>query len=439
MDSVASGLLIGVRAGLLAVPLARGGGRRRRFATGCLSLLAVLVLVGCRPAAKATVVATAPVDAALSLYAFTPPSPCGDCIPTSALAAYSARDGSTRWTYAPPAPGFLPGVPVFHAGMLFGFTWQEGDAQHSTLTAVRASDGKPLWHARVQGFPPPIAQAGDYVVLEIRSATAAVPPYLLVLRAADGTQLHQIPLTSSGTLVADGDGAYICSDDGLLSAFRLSDGRPIWKIAVLPGAPTTTYEGTCTPEAAGGTLYYLAPSIFQFAPIPAGLVAARESDGHTLWRQPVLRALPIVRDGMLLGLVPSTRHTGGTYDMDLAAFRASDGALLWRIAGSPIIISLPIVKAGPAVVYERGPALVAVRATDGAPIWQRQLPDRYLTLAGATDGEVVAYSSGHWTIRHPAPPNVDTSDYLVALRPSDGSTFWQIPAGPSGFTVGAAP
>ncbi len=407
-------------------------GRTRRVwqvISVCCGLVAPLVAACGGPIR--TVVAPAPLDPAISIFDFTIAPPWG-------LVAYRARDGATRWTYTPPSPGFITdSSPVYHAGLVFGFTWQEGDVHHVTLVALRASDGKLLWHLRVSGFPPPIAFADDYVVLVQDEGTPPqIVPHLLVVRTSDGVPAHDIPLAAgTDSIAADGASGYACTYDAELSAFRLSDGQPLWQAPVDPGRAVPGWP--CTLVAAADGIVYCTVTVSPAGPRYVALVAVRESDGHTLWQKPD-GGPPLVYQGRVFQPTEMGSSQGGSHSTALAAYDAADGTSLWEIPTSQAS-SDAIVATGDVVAIAQDLALRAVRASDGASLWQFQLPGRYVVPAGATGGVVFAFSAVDYSIHNPPPPGTDTSEHLIALSAGDGRLYWQIPIGPSSIAVGAEP
>lgn len=140
--------------------------------------------------------------------------------------------------------------------------------------------------------------------------------------------------------------------------------------------------------------------------------------GHCPAPPSILWGQPAVADGVVYACA-SGFGDGQTY-----AFRASDGALLWRTASDCWAVSMPfgdyaapLVDHG--VVYSGSRAL---RAQDGQAIWT--------TRAGPADPRYIAFQAMNDGVLY---ANDDTSVYAISAK--DGSVRWKFTA-PDGSTPG---
>ncbi len=211
---------------------------------------------------------------------------------------------------------------------------------------------------------------------------------------------------------------YLVAGDTLY-AIAASDGTRRWQ---------TRTDGSVTPDptAADGVVYTTA--------IPNSLVTARRaSDGVALWSKLVIRA-----EGKRIALAGDTLYMttdmfGGEilfpgYVHGIYALRASDGTIRWHHDTTDPVISPPLVVDG--VVYASvGTSLLALRATDGAQLWQRPLAiggHPYLALWLAfSAGTLYTYGREQNPDQPYAPATSGGTDATVfAVQASDGSVRW---------------
>jgi outer membrane protein assembly factor BamB len=417
----------GVVAAVLTAARSLMGPGRRALAVLAVAVLAVGACASPPPVPR-KLVAPAPVDATLSIY----------ITGSDGLTAYRASDGVKRWTYA--LSGQLvggPPVPDAGAGITFFFT--QATLNSSTiLTALRATDGHFLWSLPASD-PNLFAVDGDNVVLLQPDAQSDSAQSLLILRAADGAQEHVIPLSSTPVrdLTADGGAAYVCPRSGVLSAYRLRDGKMIWQNPITPTSTPTPSNApaaqSCYLMAVDGTLYAnIDRQEAGAADVESALLAVRESDGHLLWRQPLTMTGWLARDRIVVGVArqPATSSAfAANTEYTLIVLRASDGAVLWRTPNTSRDIIF-FAASGAVVTYVDGDILRGVSAINGTPLWSLQrrygLITPLIDVAGA-DGVIFAISQAQSGIHDIPPAGTDMNQYLLALRASDGRMYWQIP------------
>lgn len=399
-------------------------GRWGRLFAIWLCFASALLGSACARQNSVTLVAPAPVDSTLSIFA----------VQGSSLVAYRARDGSTRWTYHLESENYDVDYGLWYGtGLVLGFTFSNSEPDHLTLVAVDAADGHLRWHARVAGLiAPQVAMANDYVVLEL--GTQPSPGPLRVIRASDGAQMHDIPLASEGWLAADGDTAFECSYDAMLTAFRLEDGQPLWTVPLAPGSAVPG-EG-CALSARDGIVFGHVTISTPQGQRMHELVAVRERDGHRLWQKPL--GLDVLKDGVGYYFVESASPAGQPLARSLVAYRVADGEVLWQSPAGMGDIS-NIVGDGNVLVFAQGADVRAVRASDGASLWQyAHQANHSLRVADVAGGLTFALSIGDWSIHNPAPLGTDTRQYLLVLGAGNGRLYWQMPLDLSEIAIGGA-
>jgi outer membrane protein assembly factor BamB len=403
-------------------------GRCARLLAIALVLASILLTGACAGSDSVTLVATAPVDDALSIFTNQ----------GSTVTAYRARDGSTRWTSNPVSEDNAPDDSFWYAdGLVFGWTFNSSEPDHLTLVAVDSADGHLRWRVRVEGtIPPPLAITRDYIVLQLGTQQSLGP--LRVIRLSDGVQVHDIPLAAGGGwIAADGDTVFQCTYDAVLTAFRLDDGQPLWTVPVAPGS---AIPGQGCPLEAGDGIVLCHVSVST----PDGqraneLAALRESDGRRLWRKPL--GLDDLEHGVGYYFAASTGSPGQVPAGSLVAYRTVDAQILWQVpADLTGDLTGDITGDGSVLVFPQGADLRAVRASDGASLWLYKSPaQRTLRVEGVADGLVFAVSFGNWGLHNPAPLGTDTRPYLLVLGANDGRLYWQRPLNSSGdITIGRA-
>ncbi|HEX3270172.1 MAG TPA: PQQ-binding-like beta-propeller repeat protein [Ktedonobacterales bacterium] len=184
----------------------------------------------------------------------------------TAFAAYHASDGSLAWqvsalAFPPSRVDSSPCALAFGNGVLYQATEKSGG-----VTAVRLSDGKPVWQAQTESVVA-LGLSGERLI-------AASVPNLTLIKSGqssltsekftafdlkDGRILWQrdFPLTEangpyiSATIAADDERAYVATRSGL-RVFRLSDGATVWESKTGGDTPFYSY-----PVVAQGTLFAL--------------------------------------------------------------------------------------------------------------------------------------------------------------------------------------
>lgn len=205
-----------------------------------------------------------------------------------------------------------------------------------------------------------------------------------------------------------------------LYAIGASNGAQRWQISA---------DDAFTPDP------IVAHGIIYTTGIPNSFVMARRaSDGATLWSKLIIRAegKHIVLAGdtlymttdMIGGEVLAPGYVHGVY-----ALWASDGAIRWHHDTTDPVISPPLAVDG--VIYAGvGASLVALRASDGAQLWQRPLAVRgrpYLPLWLASSAGTIYTYGRDQNLDQPYSPANSGDAAVFALQATDGAPRWSRP------------
>ncbi|MQA30801.1 MAG: PQQ-binding-like beta-propeller repeat protein [Luteitalea sp.] len=191
------------------------------------------------------------------------------------------------------------------------------------------------------------------IALSVLSATIALAQQLgdLELRLFPTRAAWTLSLNAALTFppgFADTRG-YLPIDGARLAAYDLTGGALLW---IVPA------EARSEPVAGDGLVFLLEPS---------GLTARHDTDGSIAWQLPFLDdlAAPLVWDsGWLVAATASGR---------VLAFRATDGALIWRFEPGVPVHARPSFSGDRLYVPLEDSRLVALRVDNGIPIWERRL------------------------------------------------------------------
>jgi outer membrane protein assembly factor BamB len=266
-------------ASLVRVFSASDGVQKQRFTLPILSGFVVTngLIIGC--------------DAYLYLY--------DQSAVNTAFTAYHATDGSLAWqvsalAFPPTGGGSSPCALALGNGVLYQATEKSGG-----VTAVRISDGKPVWQAQTES----VVALG---LSSERLIAASVPDLTLIksgqssltsenftafdLRDGHVVWQRNFPLTEangpyiSATIAADDERAYVATRSGL-RVFRLSDGATVWERKSGGDTPFYSY-----PVVAQGTLFALYgyyPDyeywLAQREPQASRIVALNAATGDSYW------------------------------------------------------------------------------------------------------------------------------------------------------------
>lgn len=262
-----------------------------------------------------------------------------------------------------------------------------------TITAYRATDGRILWQRQLGGCAS--ADANEqmlYCLVALKDSAV-----LEALNGQNGRVVWSQQLTAAGeapALLVESEQIYVSTRDGWLTAFRASDGKELWRYrdargATLPLANFFTIEqNIAIIETPDGVNHLL-----------------RTSDGTEIMSYVGDGRLPLVEHGIIylfLGF-NSIDETDGT----IQALRATDGARLWQTTLRVNQGWAPTESEGTVYADASNGAILALRGVDGRRLWsyQAQSPvsgtpavQNGLLYALLQDGSVIALQASSGTL-----------------------------------------
>jgi outer membrane protein assembly factor BamB len=321
---------------------------------------------------------------------------------TATLYALRESDGTQLWHRTSNGPGIS--TPIVANGVVYVGT------QEDKVLALQAASGTILWQYSDSEFGllwPHLVDGVVYV-----TANDEQPGNVYALRANDGRLLWHYRASASlnGITLIDGV-AYVTGRDGTLTALRSSDGLRLWQRALGGSNIATLWQPI---QALNGVLYVAttkmsAPTASTSRP---GLLPQALSIGSLLWGN--IQAVPARQ------MMP---HKEGV--SALFAIRASDGAMLWHFTmnnGKNGVIGWLTLADG--VIYTNvmdfstsntsGDHIYALQSTTGSVLWRHD-DTRASSPSGAMLANGVIYVIAY---------TQDRNDVVYALRASDGSMLW---------------
>jgi outer membrane protein assembly factor BamB len=264
---------------------------------------------------------------------------------------------------------------------------------------------------------------------------------ITALRASDGSVLwqHPDPLYGGVDNLGDDRGMLLLSNTNHLIAMHHSDGAVLWQIA-------RGSWGRLPPVFEGDVIY---------ASDSQGLYATRLSDGQLLWQLPPLAATPssgtagTVAYAYLRPIVSGDVVYAGSLDT-LVAVRATDGAILWQTSIAPAVATPTPNPTGRNHVYTPGPSPIPLQpvAVVGGQLYVSADDEGLLlvrTLDGDVDGQIPTQAQTHTVV----PVLIDGTLYFgvadvapnqitFSLQSSDQKLLWRVPRGAAGDAIIAA-
>jgi outer membrane protein assembly factor BamB len=335
---------------------------------------------------------------------------------TTELAALRLHDGTILWHTSVAGTA---SVVATGSGVVYLALDGDGRTPHE-LQMVRAQDGAVLWHTQVAGAGPLRASVHEGTIY-VTSFTSLLPSpgyyyastNVYALSAGTGAVSWHVALGRTNYLAAVADGAVYLVDTGTdvvcepnaLHVLSASDGVERWHsegtLLRLIGVEQGRAYVAIVPEGCAALSYD-----------HSELSARNAGDGSLVWQIDV----PSAYSGPLTNGVIYLPGAGGI----LAAYRAMDGARLWRVQG----------ESGQVWVLDQGlytsvagQGLDALDSTTGAVRW-RYRPGDDVALATITNGILYGISSRQilGSTRQQA---------IVALTTRDGKLLWTFPIGAS--------
>ena len=260
--------------------------------------------------------------------------------PAGSIMALRASDGKTLWNTT---VGVLPATPIISNNVVYTIALDATKNAHKWIYALNAGDGQQLWRTDITT----ISAFANYLqlvdgVLYLRSNTfcfdSCSTAYLLAVRASDGKVLWHLAfdggisldpvIIANGLLYMSIPKRYQADNSTIpeqLVALSLQDGHQVWSIQGLYSQELVAQKGVLYGTLTLGDVNSTAGPAFE--------VALDGQSGKQLWRVPtdVTSTLRLV-DATSLYVSSDPRdevhHTDQNY---LMALRLSDGSRQWQV------------------------------------------------------------------------------------------------------------
>ncbi len=241
------------------------------------------------------------------------------------LIALSGSDGTQRWSARIPAliTTDKEGVPEYgygHMEMIDGVLYLV--SSQGVISALREESGTLLWQNSAPTAPLPSSNPFGSAPLSLSHGILYVfTDQLYALRASDGKLLwHASPATLQNFAVDPDKGMVYVVDKTTLEALRASDGKLLWQTQQTFGPDLELFNGV---------LYNGRLQLSRQHDFIGQVYALRASDGHVLWHYRSSQT-----DYSLLSLIPSGTlvylFQRDPTSMTLAALQTNDGKVLWQ-------------------------------------------------------------------------------------------------------------
>ncbi len=294
--------------------------------------------------------------------------------------------------------------PAYANGLIYSV-----DA-NAKVTATRASNGDTVFTRKLKSSGKSgIGTNGQQLALVDGHAN------LFMLDSQNGNVLWQVPVHNQvlATPVMTADTTYLKTIDGVIAAYRNSDGAMLWSYN--HGSPTLVLRAGSAVLLDGDTLY---------AGFADGVVVALDNrTGNELWQQVIANPNGFAEIERMVDIDSTLVLTNGvlfaaTYQGQLAALNSHSGAILWQ---TPLSAYANIALVNNAVIVpEADGTLTAFNRVNGHVLWQQKhLAWRFLTgltvmkqnlLFGDKEGYV------HWV-------QAATGQYLNHVQPSKNPLY----------------
>lgn len=297
--------------------------------------------------------------------------------------------------------------------------WFGGNNQ-STISTLRADDGTLRWQYKTDVMVPTvITDAG--VVYVAGEVVTGISPFSIVyaLRASDGAVLWKTSLhTSRISWLFLWQKQLFALDviGGTIFSLQSANGGLLWSAST---SPSFSQQPILSQQIVDGVLYVTVNDVVS---AHGSLYAFDAQRGTRLWQYGahygyLLR--PFVYDGVVYitdapSLIRQYEHGR------VVALRASDGIPLWQydqkdvMGFSPPVVSNGVVYLGNSNIFAgRNAYLYALQAKDGTLLWKTDTGTRDNVVEAPLIIEGIVYLS---TVFHPT---------LLALRAHDGTLLWK--------------
>ncbi len=240
-----------------------------------------------------------------------------------------------------------------------------------TVSALRITNGSQLWQYTASAFTPDFlgeVNGTAYIVEMYGSSLERINQSLTALRAGDGKVLWHVPLKNAGGLVralsvATNGTLYLTTTYGSVIAVHSSTGSLLWQHIA---------QGM-TPEGVGDAFPVAIANGVVYANDTRETLALRATDGYVLWKKgyigtPSLPFIvqPIVDDGIV--------YIAGRNE-PIQAVRAGDGTEVWQ--NKDAVAAEPLVVQAGLLYVNASNTLYTLHMQNGKTVWRQavQYPD----------------------------------------------------------------
>lgn len=334
------------------------------------------------------------------------------------LVAVNARTGQQRWQDAAVALG---ASFAQDGDMLYVVSYHAGG---TSLSALNGATGASVWR---QDVPNMLAQSPSVIVdgaliLAVRDVSSGHvgPQQLYAFRLSDGRQLWRalVGKPDSGSIQLYGGSGVVITHifDDVMQVWRVSDGQLLWH--------TPRFDGQ---------IMVGANSVFELTR-DGDVIDMSAQTGTVVWRSSVpgdLHTGVIAQNGVYVTAQRDDTNASGllVHPIHVYAFDLASGHHLWSIA-TKSLNGGAIVASANGVYVDVAEGIYALRPSDGRLLWRSNMGS-WALLAGLSPfvGQVLYVS------RIEAVPTQQLllqqgQTYLYALNQNTGSPYWKMPIGP---------
>lgn len=301
-------------------------------------------------------------------------------------------------------------TPVVAGGRIF-----VGDLD-GTFHCLDLSDGRTLWSFKTDvGFPSAAAVStdADRPLVVVGDAAGMIRAFDVASGEIRWTHEAGGEVSGGPTLLpgADGPRVLVGSQDATLVCLALADGKVVWK-------HTIADQIRCSPTVAAGKV----------------LLAGCDGKLHVIDAATGTEDVAVAIDGPT-GTTPAASGSRALFGSEGGVFWAidvSEGKAAWKLApqgNGQAFRSSAAVAGDLALVGTRGRAVEAFAIADGSRVWRQG-------MRGRVDGSPVVVHRGGGEDELVGIVG-DSAGKIVALRAADGAILWEFDAG-NGFASSPA-
>ncbi len=366
--------------------------RPRKILFGSIAaLLAVVSVVGLLTSLDILFRATAPVSDNLNLYSIDN---------SGRLVALKAKDATIRWQVS-----FVGGAaPPFVAGdVLYTET-------NSGTYAVRASDGRQIWHSTTAIKPGALT---NDVVIGITQRNSTNGSTFAALRTSDGSLAWTSSATTFDDLVLQDTVVYGGTTDGLVYALQVSNGQVLWQHSLASGQHDPNLDEISSLATDDG-------KVFGIIGIQNNLrlFAIDQLTQRVDWQNTLPQSAWAIGG---IATAPGVFYLGTGSDVE--AFNTSDGTLLWKYAFAGNQSTSPFVLFNNILYFGSGGAMYALKAHDGSVQWiHHDSTDTFFAAVNVYQNIVFARSE---CVGPHELPTIQQCNFWFAFRASDGLEYYR--------------